>query len=59
MSVIMVDDYLYAREIVADAEKESTGAVRKGHGLIFFRHPFTEFTEVLVGDFLSDEYFHS
>ena len=59
MSIIVMDYHLHAREIVADAEKERTGAIRKGHRFRFIRHPFAQPAKELVGDFLSDEYFHN
>ncbi len=59
MPIIMVDDDLDAREVVAYAEKECAGAVREGHRFLFFRHPFAQSTKELVRDFLSDEYFHN
>jgi len=57
--IIMMDDDLNAGEVVADAEKEGAGAVREGHRFRFIRHPFAQPAEELVGDFLSDEYFHN
>lgn len=55
----MMDDDLHAREVVADAEKQGTGAVREGHRFHFIRHPFSQSTEELVGDFLLYQYFHN
>lgn len=59
MPVIMMDDHLHAGEVVADAEKERAGAVREGHRFRFLRHPLAQSPKELVGDFLSDEYFHN
>ncbi len=59
MSIIVMDHNLDAREIITDAEKKRAGAIRESHRSRFIRHPCTQSAEELVGDFLSDEYFHN
>jgi hypothetical protein len=59
MPIIVVNDDLHAGEVVADTEKQRAGTVGKRHRFPFIWHPFSQSPEELVGDFLSDEYFHN